>query len=128
MSKGFLLDTHVLLWWLDDPEQKLSKQAYLAIADPKNAIYMSAAAAWEIGIKQGLGRLEISCNLAEVLQKDSIQVLPVLLAHGLAVGSLPLHHRDPFDRMMVVQAQALDLTLVTRDAAIRRYRVNTLVA
>ena len=119
---GYLLDTHILLWWLDDP-RKLSAAAREVIADSSHAVYVSAAAAWEIGIKQALGRLTIPDDLVEVLEQSGIRPLPILLTHGLAVATLPPHHTDPFDRMMVAQAAAEGLVLITRDKGIQQYDV-----
>jgi len=118
----FLLDTHVLLWWLDDPSQ-LSEEARAAIRDPGHPVLLSAAAIWEMGIKKSLGRLDIPANLAEVLQQDSIEVLDIQLSHALSVAGLPMLHQDPFDRMQIVQAQLEGLTLITRDHQIQQYEV-----
>jgi len=100
----YLLDTHVLLWWFSDPSE-LREEARSAIASGLNAVYFSAAAAWEMAIKKALGRLSFPGNLAEVLREDHIDVLPVRLAHALAVSDLPAHHQDPFDRIQVVQTR-----------------------
>jgi len=124
---GYLLDTHVLLWWLSDPSQ-LSSPARAAIADGSNAIYFSAAAAWEMAIKRSLGRLDFPQNLLEALQSDHIEALPVSLTHALAVGDLPKHHADPFDRLQIAQARIEDLTLITRDNALSAYDVKILPA
>lgn len=124
---GCLLDTHALLWWLSDPK-KLSEEARAAITDGENPVYVSSAAAWEMAIKKRLGRLEYPTNLAEVLAKDHIAVLPITLPHALAVSDLPVHHQDPFDRMMVAQATIEGLVLVTRDEDIRKYDVRVMRA
>jgi len=124
---GFLLDTHVLLWWLSDPKQ-LSKVAREAIKEGSNAVYLSSAAAWEMGIKRALGRLDYPGNLADVLRQEHIEVLPITLPHALAVAELPVHHQDPFDRMQIVQARIEDLVLVTRDEKISAYDVRVLWA
>ncbi len=122
---GYLLDTHVLLWWLSEPSQ-LSAQAKDAIAEGAHAVYMSTAAAWEMAIKKALGRLEFPGNLEEVLRKDHIEALPITLPHALAVADLPVHHQDPFDRMQIAQARIENLTLITRDARIAEYDVKVL--
>jgi len=127
MSFGYLLDTHVLLWWLDDPA-RLSADAQSVIADGTNMVYFSAGAAWEMGIKKGLGRLSFPGNLDEVLRGEHIEVLPIKLPHALAVADLPAHHHDPFDRIQIVQARLEDLVLVTRDAEIPKYDVKVLIA
>ena len=124
---GYLLDTHVLLWWLDEPE-RLAAEAGQVISDGENPVFASAATAWEMAIKSGLGRLRMPSNLPEVLVAERIEVLPVSLPHALAVGNLPLLHRDPFDRMLIAQALAEGLTLVTRDPRILEYEVPVLRA
>ena len=124
---GYLLDTHVLLWWLSEPSQ-LSAEARNAIAKGSHAVYVSSAAAWEVAIKKALGRLEFPGNLAEVLEKDHIEVLTITLPHALAVADLPLHHQDPFDRMQIAQARLENLVLITRDPQISRYDVEVLSA
>lgn len=124
---GFLLDTHVVLWWLDDPG-KLSESARNAISNPGNEVFVSAAAAWEMGIKKSLGRLDIPANLPEVLRSDSIQTLDIRLEHALAVADLPLLHQDPFDRIHVAQAIIEELTLITQDQQIQRYEVSWISA
>lgn len=122
---GYLLDTHVLLWWLSDPS-KLSTEARDAISEGAHSVYMSAAAAWEMAIKKALGRLEFPGNLEEVLRNDHIEVLPISLPHALAVADLPVYHQDPFDRMQIAQARIENLTLITRDAKIAEYDVRVL--
>ena len=119
---GYLLDTHVLLWWLAEPE-RLSAEATRAIADGANKLYFSAAGAWEMAIKKTLGRLDYPGNLPEVLAANRIEPLPVTLAHALAVADLPLHHRDPFDRIQIAQARLEGLTIVTRDPEFGMYGV-----
>lgn len=122
-----LLDAHALLWWLGD-EPKLSGAARAAIADPANDTLVSAATVWELAIKQGLGRLEIAADLVAELDRVGFSRLPVTLEDGAAAGALPPHHRDPFDRMLVAQAQRLDALVVTRDRAFAAYGINVLTA
>lgn len=117
---GYLLDTHVLLWWLAEPE-RLSAEAMRVIADGDNTLYFSAAGAWEMAIKKTLGRLDYPGNLPEVLAENRIVALPITLAHALAVADLPLHHRDPFDRIQIAQARSDGLTIITRDPEFRAY-------
>ena len=125
--KGYLLDTHVLLWWLSEPSN-LSHQARSVIRDGENSVWVSAAAVWEMSIKKALGRLDMPANLAEVLHGDGIDVLAIGIEHALAVSDLPLLHGDPFDRMQIAQAQREQLVLVTRDARIQQYDVACLPA
>lgn len=124
---GYLLDTHALLWWLGD-QPRLSKRAYNILADPDSAIYLSVAAAWEMTIKRAVGKLDTPDDLPQVLADNNIAPLPVTLAHAMQVGALPLHHGDPFDRLMVAQAQAEQLVLITRDKWVQRYEVPVLRA
>lgn len=119
-----LLDTHAFLWWIGD-DARLSGPAREAIADPGNDVSFSVASAWELAIKTGVGRFEAEGELGpfldEHLQRNSFRVLPVKLEHAVSVASLPAHHRDPFDRLLVAQAVAEGLTLVTRDPQLRKY-------
>ncbi len=122
---NFLLDTHVLLWWLSD-HKSLTPKAREAIKNGENLIFVSAATAWEIAIKQGLGKLKVPANLEEVLTLNSFQPLSISLHHGLVAGALPRHHDDPFDRMLIAQATTEQLTLVTHDDRIKQYGVSIL--
>lgn len=124
---NLLLDTHVLLWWVDDPAQ-LSEAARAAIRDGANVVYVSAAMAWEIVIKKTLGKLDAPDNLDEVLRECRFTPLPITVPHVLAVRSLAMHHRDPFDRMLVAQARTEEMTVVTRDAKVLQYAVPNIVA
>jgi len=105
-----LLDTHALLWWLAD-DIRLADAARAAIADSANDAFVSAASAWEIAIKARLGKVSMPDDLGEQLAANSFTPLPVQLTHALAVRHLPDHHRDPFDRLLVAQAQVEGLTL-----------------
>lgn len=122
-----LLDTHAVLWWLED-RANLSETARDAIADPANIAFVSAVSAWEIAIKRSLGKLDAPGNFVEAIELCGFQSLPITLKHGLATESLPSHHRDPFDRMLIAQAIVENATLVTRDPLIRQYGVATIHA
>ena len=122
-----LLDTHVFLWWLDDPTL-LSREAREAIAQGNNAVYISAAVAWEIAVKQSLGKLEAPDDLEEAMRANRFLPLPLTVAHALAVRNLPPHHRDPFDRILIAQARAEGFTLVSRDPYVPAYGVPHIVA
>ena len=124
---NLLLDTHTLLWWLDD-NPALSVEARDAIADGSNVVFVSAVVIWEIRIKQALRKLKIPRNFREVLDRQAFDHLPLTVDHAHLLADLPPHHRDPFDRMLVCQAMAERLTIVTRDPDIPRYRVRTLKA
>ncbi|WP_370325089.1 type II toxin-antitoxin system VapC family toxin [Euzebya sp.] len=121
-----LLDTHVLLWWLADDE-RLGHRAREAIAEAE-LVVVSAVSAWEIGIKQALGKLTGPEDLAREMSDNAFTALSVSVRHVLAAARLPAHHQDPFDRMLVAQANAEDLVLVTQDDHIRTYDVTILTA
>jgi PIN domain nuclease of toxin-antitoxin system len=122
---NLLLDTHVLIWW--DEGRRLSAEARRAIAEA-DLVYVSAASAWEVAIKTGLGRLRPTRTVAEAVSESGFVELPVTFLHAERVTGLPPHHRDPFDRMLVAQAMVETLTLVTRDPVFGRYGVNILEA
>ena len=122
-----MLDTHVLLWWLDDPAS-LQTPARRLIADPRTRVLVSAAVAWEITIKRQLGKLEAPDDLEAALEEARFQSLPITVRHALAVADLPAIHADPFDRIQVAQARLEGLTIVTRDGTIPRYDVPCLRA
>lgn len=122
-----LLDTHIFLWWLSDWE-RISEPARAAIADPGNEVFVSAVSGWEIGIKKAKGRLVAPDDLAAVVDEKRFEHLPLTFAHAERAAALPSHHRDPFDRMLIAQAQAEGLVLVTRDSRIADYEVATMRA
>ena len=119
---SLLLDTHVLLWWLDD-HPTLSRKAKAAIADGKNLVFISAVVIWEIRIKQALGKLAIPQNFQKVLNDQPFEMLDITVEHAHAIRDLPVHHRDPFDRMLVAQTKVEHLTLVTRDICLKKYKI-----
>ncbi len=121
-----LLDTPVLLWWMAD--RRLSRRAHAAIADPTNQVLVSAATAWEMSIKQALGRLDVPADLPAQLEANGFVALPITVAHGLVAGALPRHHDDPFDRMLIAQALVEDLTVASRDERFTAYGVAVLAA
>jgi|SRR5687767_6594952 PIN domain nuclease of toxin-antitoxin system len=121
-----LLDTHVVLWWLQNAP--LRAEADEAIREPRNDVVVSAASAWEIGIKTALGKLRIPHDLDDLLAGERLTPMPVTIAHGLAAGTLPPIHTDPFDRLLVAQAQLEQLTIVTRDERLRDYGVPIVAA
>lgn len=127
--KRLLLDTHALLWWLiDDGENSLGKKAKNAIADSRNVVYVSAASTWEISIKKGLGKLSAPDDMDSIVEDEGFSKLPITLFHGDQAGMLPEHHKDPFDRMLIAQAQAEGLILVTCDEKIHKYNIRIMDA
>ena len=114
-----LLDTHILLWWLTD-SPRLSVRTRKRIVG-RTEVFVSAASVWEIALKKGLGKLKAPDHLEAALVDSQFQQLSISVRHALAAGLLPRHHADPFDRMLVAQAQSEDLTLVTRDEQLQQY-------
>ncbi len=122
-----LLDTNAFLWWIgDDP--RLSRRAAALIANGANQVHVSAASAWEIVVKKGLGRVEvpepIDRFLVAQLETNAFLPLPIHVRHALGLAALPDVHRDPFDRILVAQAVAEDLSLVTGDRMLARYPIS----
>ncbi len=124
---NLLLDTHALIWALED-NPTLSPAARAAIIDGRNMVFVSAATVWEIAIKRALGKLNAPDNLLEELEKHRFTPLDISAIHADQAGRLPPIHQDSFDRMLIAQAQVERLVLVTRDASIRQYAVQCLVA
>lgn len=122
---NLLLDTHVLIWW--DEGRRLAAAARRAITSA-DTVYVSAATAWEVAIKTGLGRLRPSRTVEQAAEESGFIQLPVTFRHAERVGSLPPHHRDPFDRMLIAQAEVEDLRLVTRDAVFELYGLKVIEA
>ncbi|WP_405285068.1 type II toxin-antitoxin system VapC family toxin [Gaopeijia maritima] len=118
-----LLDTHALIWW--DRGEGLSSAAESAIR-VADQVYVSAVSGWEIAIKASLGRLRASRRVEDAVSDSGFEELPIRLRHARRSMDLPWHHRDPFDRMLVAQAQEEGLTLVTRDQAVAQYDVKVL--
>jgi PIN domain nuclease of toxin-antitoxin system len=121
-----LLDTHVVLWWLtDDPTLSDDIKTRL---DHDPDVYISSATVWEVAIKQSAGQLTQPADLPERIRDSGFAELPISSKHAIVAGRLPLIHRDPFDRMLVAQAQCEGLTLVTRDNQCQKYEVAVLPA
>ena len=124
-----LLDAHVLLWWLAGDEA-VSMTAREAIADEDNETFVSAASAWEISIKYKQGRLPTAthfiADLGGAIASRGFAALPITINDGQRAGDLPLHHKDPFDRMLIAQALAASLTLVSNEQLFDRYGVSRL--
>ena len=115
-----LLDTQLVLWWLGN-KRSLSKTARALISDPENAVFVSAVSLWEIWLKESLGKLRVPADFEEALAAESFENLPLTATQTRLVARLPWHHRDPFDRMLVAQACAENLTLLTADRPLAAY-------
>ncbi|MEV5528124.1 type II toxin-antitoxin system VapC family toxin [Streptomyces prunicolor] len=119
-----LLDTHVVLWWLDDSPELSGEIKDLLDTEP--GVYVSAVTPWEIAIKQSLGKLDGPEDLAERVRDSQFTGLPITAGHGVRAGRLSAHHRDPFDRILIAQAQTEGMTLLTRDKWIAQYDVQVM--
>lgn len=121
-----LLDTHTFLWW-NEASPRLSKKALVLLADPANTLLLSVVSAWELVLKTQTGKLRLpeppSVYVPTRMAHYAMAALPVTLAHVLAAESLPLHHRDPFDRLLIAQATIEGVPIVTADPDFRRYAI-----
>jgi PIN domain nuclease of toxin-antitoxin system len=124
-----LMDSHAFIWMHDYPN-KLSTEVTDQIIDPLNLIFLSVAAVWELQIKIKLGKFGFSDSLENVItqqrQVNDLQILPVELSHALYLEKLPLHHKDPFDRLLIAQTIVEDMTLVSSDKQFSKYDVDLL--
>jgi len=125
--RRLLLDTHAFLWWLSD-DPALGAEVRKMIGEPRNQVFVSAASIWEISIKQAKGMLEAPEDLEALVEDEGFTKLPISLFHGQQAGKLPEIHRDPFDRMLIAQAQAEGLELITADGVIPQYGVRVISA
>ena len=124
--KRLLLDTHAFLWWLDD-NPKLEQEAREAIADNTSLVHVSAVTIWEIAIKAQLGRIDPGTDrIDQEISTNSFVELPISAHHALRAGTLPPHHYDPFDRMLIAQSQIEDLIVVTHDGVFQSYGIKIL--
>lgn len=124
-----LFDTHAFLWWADEPD-RLSTKASEIIQDKRNVLILSLASVWELQIKIQLGKLELKMPLGDLIasqqQKNRVRLLPVKLPHILALATLPSHHRDPFDRILIAQARTESVVLISHDPEIAQYPVQVI--
>jgi PIN domain nuclease of toxin-antitoxin system len=123
---NLLLDTHTFIWWADEPE-KLSEQALLALEDQNNQLLLSIVSIWEIQIKTQLGKMKLNLPLKDLLdsqeQTNNLAVLPITKEHIFALDNLPLHHKDPFDRLLIAQSTIENITIVSADSQLSAYSV-----
>lgn len=130
-SVRVLLDTQAWLWMLMDP-RRFSSEALGVVENTGNGLVLSAASAWEIGIKLGLGRLKLpgapETVVPDLMLRSGVEPLTISHAHAFRAGALPPHHRDPFDRLLVAQAQMEDLPILTSDPLFAHYDVTVIAA
>ncbi len=124
---SYLLDTHIFLWWvLDNP--KLDKETRLLLGETDENLFLSAASAWEMAIKAQIGKLILPESVVDFVRKqlvlNDIQSLDITTEHALTVFKLPMHHKDPFDRILIAQAVAENMIIITNDELIRQYDVH----
>jgi PIN domain nuclease of toxin-antitoxin system len=119
----YLLDTHILLWWLSD-DKKLGKKRTELLAQSSNQIAVSTVSIWEIVIKKSLGKLKVPDNLKEVIYENEFEILSITPDHVLSLQNLPPIHNDPFDRLLITQSIYEDMVIVTADKIIPKYEVN----
>jgi len=122
---NLLLDTHAILWWFGS-DRRLSSAATDALSENSNIVYVSAAVAWELSIKTNLGKLSAAAILSDfsgLLFQRGLRRLGISTDHAIRAGQLPLHHKDPFDRMLAAQSQALNFPIISADRIFDRYGV-----
>ena len=120
-----LLDTHAFVWWFNDPG-KLSSKASALLTSSRNSVLVSAAVAWELAIKVNLGKIDalpLITDLASYTAEEGFVELPISIDQAVRAGLLPRHHRDPFDRLLVAQAQDLNLPILSADHILDRYDI-----
>lgn len=123
----YLLDTHALLWWFSNP-RLLSEESRNIIHDTRNLIFVSSVSTWEIVIKRSLGKLKVPNRIFELIQEEHFYELSISIAHTKALATLPDHHHDPFDRLLIAQAITEDFTLITRDKVMKKYALSIVEA
>lgn len=117
-----MIDSHILIWWLlDSPELKPNLKTLLA--NPTQKVYVSAASVWEIAIKQALGKLQGFENLPDMLAMSDFEVIDIKTHHAMYAANLPLHHKDPFDRMIIAQSVLEALMLISEDRVFSSYEM-----
>lgn len=123
----FLLDTHTFIWWNLKPPQ-LPAHVLALIVDPQNTILLSLVSVWEMQVKLQVGKLTLPAPLPEIIEKQSEQLdlLPITLAHIFSLEHLPLHHRDPFDRLLIAQAQVEDIPVLSHDSIFAQYPIQVI--
>jgi PIN domain nuclease of toxin-antitoxin system len=127
MTNQYLLDTHVLLWYLNG-DQRITQKPQQIIADFENQCFISIASIWDVAIKIQIGKLKLDINLKELrkkLNEEKIEILPLAYEHIMEILPLEKHHKDPFDRIIIAQAKFEKLTVITKDENFQKYKVIT---
>lgn len=123
---NLLLDTHLVLWWMGGEPSRISEKGLAALGSEGVEPIVSAVTIWEAAIKRGLGKLDAPSDLLRQIEGAGVELLPVMPRHADLVASLPDHHRDPFDRLLVAQAMSEGLPLVSDDESLRRYEIEVI--
>lgn len=123
----YLLDTNIFLWWLDD-DRRLKGAIRSVLGDPNNQIFVSVVSAWEISIKHKAGKLPLKTTVKRCFEVSTFEVLNINLSHIVRLDTLPIHHKDPFDRLLVAQSKGENLTFITTDEKIWKYNLSFLKA
>jgi PIN domain nuclease of toxin-antitoxin system len=119
---NLLLDSHAFIWWIDD-DSRLGPKARQAI-ESSERVFVSVISVWELGMKQEAGKLEVRTDLAEAAEESGFEILGCQLAHAQLAPTLPMHHKDPFDRMLLAQAKIERLRIVSGDNAFSSYDID----
>ena len=127
MENRYLIDTQVFIWSMEN-NKRISKNIFLLLKDQQNLIYFSVASIWEMIIKTSKKKLKTPKNIVEVINLAGFLILPINLKHVLSLTSLPAIHQDPFDRILISQSQTENLTLITSDPIIAKYKIKVLKA
>lgn len=122
-NKAFLIDTQIFIWWMEN-NRRLRRDLFVLLNDSANSIFLSVATVWEIIIKTGKKKLKVPMDLESGIKKSGFQLLPIEITHVLEMEKLPLHHRDPFDRILISQAITERLALITSDEKIWKYKLS----
>lgn len=120
----YLVDTHIFIWWISG-DRKLKSSVKDVLRDPSNQVYVSVVSGLEIAIKKRTGKIRLKTSLKEFFKKSGFSVLDISLPHVLELDKLPSYHKDSFDTILVAQARKEDITLVTEDPKIKKYKVKT---
>lgn len=122
---SYLLDTHIFIWWMEQ-NKRLPQSTYQILNDPQKQVFLSVASIWEVLIKQSKKKIKLPVDINAGIKHSNFQVLPIGFSHVLRLQKLPLVHQDPFDRILVAQAQFEKMTLITVDPKIKQYDIKTL--